>query len=155
MQIIRRRAWWVLFGISIVIALLALGDIVVGAEFEPEGPLAVGGKTLEDFEAESPGASRVLDFRARIGGIDLLALGLLAAIVTWFPYRAGQRWSWGAMWILPGWAASFVVIPLLYGLAPGRSLTAAMLSGPILALLAAVALIIDAGRFGSRRATGS
>jgi hypothetical protein len=155
MQVIRRRAWWVLFGISIVIALLAVGDIVVGAAFEPEGPLAVGGRTLEDIAAASPEASRVLDFRARLGGVDLLALGLLLAIVTWFPYRAGQRWSWGAMWVLPGWAASFVVVPLLYGLAPGQSLTAAMLSGPILALLAAAALVVDAGRFSARRVAGS
>jgi hypothetical protein len=107
------------------------------------------------YSTVKPEASRVLDFRARIGGVDLLALGLLLAIVTWFPYRAGQRWSWGALWVLPGWAASFVVVPLLYGLAPGQSLTAAMVSGPILALLAAAALVVDAGRFGSKRVASS
>ena len=37
---------------------------------------------------------------------------------------------------------------LLYGLAPGQSLTPAMLSGPVIALLAVAALVVDAGRFG-------
>ncbi len=144
---IRRRAWWVLFALSVVIALLAVGDVVVGARFEPSGPLAVGGRTLEAISSGSPEVFRVIDFHARMGGVGLLALGLLLALVTWFPYRAGERWSWRAMWVLPAWAASFLVVPMLYGLAPGQALTPAMLSGPVIALLAAAALVVDAGRF--------
>jgi hypothetical protein len=131
-----------------VIALFAVGDLVGGAPFEPDGPIAVGGRTLEEISDGSPEAFRVIDFHARMGGVDLLALGLLLVLVTWFPYRAGERWAWAAMWILPAWAASFVVVPVLYGLAPGQSLTTAMLSGPVIALIAAAALVVDAGRFG-------
>lgn len=147
MSAIRERLWWVPFGLSIAIALLAMGDIVVGASFEPEGTLAIGGVTPADVATASPEASRVLDFRMRMGGVTLLALGVLLAVMTWFPYRSGERWSWCALWVLPAWAVSFVVVPLVYGLAPGQSLTSAMLSGPVIALLAAAALVLDARRF--------
>ena len=93
MPAIRRRLWWVLLGLSIAIALLAAGDIVVGASFEPEGPPAIGGRILTAIATASPEASRVLDFRARMGGVSLLALGVLLAVLTWLhtgPASAGR-----------------------------------------------------------------
>lgn len=152
---IRRVAWWVLFGLSAVIALLGIGDMVAGAGFEPEGPVAVGGATLDELAAASPAAWRVLDFKARTGGLDLLAVGVLLALIAWFPYRSGERWAWAAMWVLPAWAMGFVALPTLYGLAPGRSLTGPMLSGPVIAIIASVALVLDAGRFLGRGADTS
>jgi hypothetical protein len=151
---VRARLWWLLLGLSLVIILLAIGDIAGGASFEPEGPRAVGGLTLTEIEAASPGALRVLDFKARGGGVDLLAVGVLLALITWFPYRAGERWSWYAMWVLPAWAAAFVVLPALYGLAPGQSLTGPMLSGVVIAAIAAGCLVLDAPRFRKRATDG-
>ncbi len=147
MSAVRARLWWLLTGLSLIIVLLAIGDIAGGAAFEPEGSRAMGSVTLAQIEAASPGAMRVLDFKARAGGVVLLAVGVLLSIVAWIPYRAGLRWAWFAMWVLPAWAAAFVVMPTLYGLAPGQSLTGPMLSGLVIAAIAAGALVLDAPRF--------
>jgi hypothetical protein len=48
---------------------------------------------------------------------------------------------------LPIWALSSLVLGLVYGLAPDQPLPPPMVSGPVVAAIAAFALLIDAGRF--------
>jgi hypothetical protein len=71
----------------------------------------------------------------------------LLLVILLVPHRRGERWAWTTLWILPAWAA---VTPLLYvafGTAADRPPAPPMISGPIIAVLAAAALLIDLPRF--------
>ncbi len=154
MSIVARRAWQVLFVIAALIFLLGIGDIAGGVAFEPTTPLAISGQSIDQLQAGSPAAYRVIDFGSRHGGINLVLIGLLLAALAWFPYRAGRRWAWFAMWTLPAWAIGSLVVGLVYGFAAGQGIPAAMLSGPVFSLIAAVLLLLDAGRFRRPEAAG-
>ena len=141
---------WILLGLGVILALLGVGDILVGAGFDAESAPALTGLTLDEIAGESPAATVLLDARARAGGTSLVALGVLLAIVARIPYRQGQRWAWVAMWILPAWALAITFLPLGAGLAPGQSPTASSISGMVIAGIAAAVLVIDRRLFTGR-----
>ncbi len=147
MNAVRRRAWWVLLALGVVVALFGIGDTLIGVAFDPTIPLGVTGLTTAELEAASPAAYRMIDYGARAGGPTLALLGVLFSVIVVIPYRGGRRWAWIAMWGLPVWALSSLVLGLAYGLAPGQPLPPPMISGPVVAAIAALALLIDLGRF--------
>jgi hypothetical protein len=95
-SIVARRAWQVLLILAAVITLLGIGDMLGGVAFEPTTPLAISGQSIDQIQAGSPAAYRVIDFGARHGGINLAIIGVLLAALAWFPYRACRRWAWFA-----------------------------------------------------------
>ena len=140
----RRHAWWGLFGLGVLIALLGIGDLVVGPEFDAALLVAIGGTPLADLASVGP-AYRAIDFGIRSGGLDFALVGTLFAVIAAIPLRGGQRWAWRTMWLLPTWMATSFVFTLAYGLAPGQDIPASSASGPVLALIA-VALLVVAPR---------
>lgn len=98
-------------------------------------------------EAESASAYRLLDFMSRVGGTNLLMVGILMTAILLIPFRHGQRWAWWLMWILPAWAAAASVTIFIFGVAPGQAPPPPMISGVILAVLAAAILLISTPRF--------
>jgi hypothetical protein len=147
MDAIRRRAWWGLAALSAVLALLGLGDLLGGPEFESTTAVTLTGRTLAELEAASPDAYRVLDHAARGGGITLTALGAALTAIVAFAYRRGDRWAWPAMWLLPGWLLAGFVLALVSGTAPGQALSTPALSGAVMAAIAVVLLAVDLPRF--------
>jgi hypothetical protein len=150
--LVARRGWQVLAILGAVIALLGVGDLVGGVAFEPTTPQAISGRPLSELEAASREAYRVIDFRAREGGITLAIVGILLAVVAWRPYRLGKTWAWWTMWALPVWASSVLVAMLAYGLAPGQAPSVAALSGPLISLIAAAILLLDRRRIAAAEA---
>ena len=63
------------------------------------------------------------------------------------PYRAGERWAWWLAWFLPAWAAAVPLQFLAFGVAAGEPPAPPMISGPIVAGLAAGVLLLDRRRF--------
>ncbi|HEX4817631.1 MAG TPA: hypothetical protein VFV66_33230, partial [Nonomuraea sp.] len=78
---------------------------------------------------------------------NLVLIGILLAVIVAIPYRGGQRWAWWAMWILPVWAALVPIQYLIIGTAAGQPPAPPMMSGPIVAAIAAGVLLIDQQRF--------
>jgi hypothetical protein len=147
--LVARRGWQVLATLGAVIVLLGLGDVVGGVAFEPTGAMAISGRSLPELQAASPEAYRVIDFRAREGGITLAIVGILLAVIAWRPYRLGKAWAWWTVWALPVWASSVLVAMLIYGLAPGQPPSSAALSGPLFSVIAGAILLADRRRFAS------
>jgi hypothetical protein len=83
----------------------------------------------------------------RTQGLSIAAFGLLLTTVLLVPYRAGQRWSWYTAFILPAWAILVPLTYLTFGLAPGAPPSPPMLSGPGFAVVSALVLVADRGRF--------
>jgi hypothetical protein len=144
---LQHNAWWGLVGLTVIIGLFGITDVTGGITADPGIPLGITGKTVAELEAESASAYRLLDFVARVGGSNLVVIGVLMTTILLVPFRGGQRWAWWVMWILPAWAAAAGLGILIYGVAPGQAPPPPMISGPIFAVLAAAILLLSAPRF--------
>jgi hypothetical protein len=147
MDRVRRRLWWVLPALSIMVVVFGVSDLLVGITSDPSVTVAIIGLTPSELETASAPGYRLADFLVRTRGLEVAAFGLLLTIVLLVPYRAAQRWAWYAAFILPAWAIAVSLTFLAFGLAPGQPPPPAMVSGPIFAVLSAVVLVVDRGRF--------
>jgi len=130
-----------------ILALFGIGDVVGGVTVDPGISLAIVGLSPGEIEAQGASAYRMWDYATRSAGITLAIVGVLMMVITAIPYRAGARWAWRVMWVLPLWAISVPVMYLAFGIAPGQPPAPPMISGPILAAIATLVLIADRARF--------
>jgi hypothetical protein len=144
---VRRRLWWVLPALSIMVVVFGVSDLLVGITSDPSVTVAIIGLTPSELETSSAGGYRLADFLVRTRGLEVAAFSLLLTIVLLVPYRGAQRWAWYAALILPAWAIAVSLTFLAFGMAPGQSPPPAMVSGPFFAVLSAVVLVVDRGRF--------
>ena len=144
---IRQRAWWALGAIAVTLGLFGVTDVAMGAKADPGISLAVVGMDPAALEAAQPDAYRMFDFLTRSQGLVLGIFGLLALAVVAIPYRAGQPWAWRVLWLLPAWAIGVPVLYLISGTAAEQPPAPPMISGPVVAVVAAGALLVDRGRF--------
>ena len=144
---VRRRLWWVLPILSMVLVVFGVSDMLIGITSDPGIPVAIIGLTPSELEAASADGYRLADFMVRTQGLAITAFGVLLTIVLLVPYRAGQRWSWYAAFTLPVWAIAVPLAYLGFGLAPGAPPSPPMYSGPIVAALSVLVLVADRGRF--------
>ena len=147
MRHLRGRAWWVLAFFAAMIVVFGVGDALVGVAADPAITVTLSGLPLAEVQAQDPIGYRLFDFAARSGGMNLALLGLLLGVLIAVPYRAGQRWAWWTLWALPVWAALVPVAYVVFGTAPGQPPAPPMISGPIVAVVAALALLLDRQRF--------
>ena len=140
---LRRHGWWALFAVALLLAIFGITDIVSGAAADVAIPEGLTGKTIAELEAESPDAFGMYDFAARGNGWNLVLLGTLIGVIVAIPFRRGERWAWWAAWALPVWAAAVPVFFLVAGVQPDRPPPPPMVSGPIIAALCAVTLMVS------------
>ena len=148
MTALRQRAWWILAAIGALLAVFGVVDVLSGAQADPGIALAISGQSLDGVRATDPVGFRLFDFATRALGLLLAVFGALVLVLAAGPYRLSGQWAWRALWLLPIWA---IAVPLLYlgfGVAPGQPPAPPMVSGPIIAVLAAGALWLDRSRFG-------
>jgi hypothetical protein len=151
MNALRRRAWWALVFLTVLLALFGIGDVLIGPAFDPGIALGLTGLTHAELQAESAAGYLLLDFYTRAGGAHLFVMGAALTMIVLVPYRAGHTWAWWTLWLFPAWTAVALAVNLAFGVAPGQTPPPPMISGPILGAIAVLALLIDAPRFfGSR-----
>ena len=144
---LRRRLWWVLPALSVMVVVFGVSDLLVGITSDPSVTVAIIGLTPSELETASAPGYRLADFLVRTRGLEVAAFGLLLTIVLLVPYRAAQRWAWYAAFILPAWAIAVSLTFFTFGMAPGQPPPPAVVSGPIFAVLSAVVLVVDRRRF--------
>lgn len=149
---LRRRVWWLLVAMTVLIVLFGVGDVLVGAAADPAIAQGLSGLSLAELEALDAATYRLFDFFTRTQGLVLVAFGLAMSTILLIPYRQGRGWAWWTAWLLPAWSLSVLAIYAVWGLAPDQPLPPPMVSGPILALIAATALLLDRRRFGATEA---
>lgn len=145
----RDRAWWLLIVIAALLVVFGIGDVLVGATADPGIALAIAGVAPEALRAASPEGFRLFDFATRGLGLALTLFGLILLVVLLRPYRRGESWAWAAVWLLPAWAVAVAILYLAYGTRPDQPPAPPMISGPIVAVLAGLVLILDRRRFGT------
>jgi hypothetical protein len=146
----RPRLWWGLAAMTVMLVLFGLTDILAGLRADPGITVALTGLTPDELEARSPEGFRLADYMARSAGLVLLGFGVVMTAIVAIPYRRREHWAWLVAWTLPVWAALVPVGYLAIGLAPNVPPPPPMISGPIIAVLAAAILLIDRGAFAAR-----
>ena len=144
---VRRRAWWFLIFVAVVLVIFGIVDMASGAQADPGISLAIAGASPDDVRSVDPLGYRLFDFATRALGLALVVFGLLLGVVLLGPYRRGRPWAWAAAWLLPAWAIAVPLLYLAFGTMPGQPPAPPMVSGPIIAVVAAVVLLLDRGRF--------
>lgn len=92
------RASWILLAavaISTILSGLYVGLTPTGAQTE------LSGRTWEEFAAVDPEVAKIYSLDLVLLGMALTAFGILGTIVTFLPYRRGERWAWFALWLIP------------------------------------------------------
>jgi hypothetical protein len=151
MQRLQRNAWRGLLVLAVLIGLVGLWALINGIEEDQSVPLGLTGRSPAELAAESPDGYRFADFGVRAGGMGLVVIGGTLASVVVFAFRAMQQWAWWALWALPIWAASSVILVLIMGIAPGQAPPWPMISGTVVGALSAALLLVSAPRFFWRR----
>ena len=59
------------------------------------------GRSWEQFAAQDTEVAAIHTMYLAVLGIIWAAFGLLAAIISFAPYRRGDRWAWYALWLVP------------------------------------------------------
>jgi hypothetical protein len=144
---LRRSAWWFLVLVAVVLVIFGVLDMLNGAQADPGISLAIAGASPDEVRSAEPLGYRLFDFATRGLGLALVVLGLLFLAVLLGPYRRGRPWAWRATWLLPAWAIGVPLLYLAFGTAPGQPPAPPMVSGPIIAILAAAVLLLDRARF--------
>ena len=147
MEMMRRRAWWLLIIFAGAITIFGAQDIVFGAAADRAIALGLTGRTHEELLAESADTYRMYDFTARTQAVTLVAAGMLLLGILLVPYRAGESWAWRLMWVLPAYALSVPAMYLIYGLVPGAPPPPPLVSGSIVGVLSVAVLLTDHRRF--------
>ncbi|GAA1807782.1 hypothetical protein [Agromyces neolithicus] len=101
-------SWGLLALATILGALNGLYVLVVPVGGQTE----LTGRTWDQFAADDAEMASLYSMDLALLGITWVAFGLLAAVVSLFAYRLGERWSWYALWL----------VPLAYGGAAARML---------------------------------
>lgn len=153
MGALRRRAWWYLVALSVLIALFGVGDLIGGVTVDPGITLGLTGLTPAELGAQSAAGYRAFDFTTRTQGVSLVVMGVVLTAILLIPYRAGRRWAWNTMWILPAWTVASVILYVGFGVAPGQPPPPPMVSGPLLGAIAVVVLLLDRRRFSDAEAS--
>jgi hypothetical protein len=140
---VRRHSWKVLLAVAVMLAIFGLTDIASGASADPAIGRALTGMSLAELQQDGPAAYRLFDFQSRVNGWSLVLIGVLLAAVIVGPYRRRESWAWLAAWTLPAWAAGVPLFYLVAGLAPDEAPPPPAISGPIVAIVAVVLLLLD------------
>jgi hypothetical protein len=143
MRWFERHAWWLLLASAVISFVFGLGDLLAGA---PDNALAVTGQSNADLAAQSPQAYGLIQESVRIGGIQLMAIGIVSAAILLLAFRRNLAWAWWTMWSLPVMSAALAVIHLTT-VAAGQSPAIPAYSGSLVAILTAAALLLSAPRF--------
>jgi len=148
-----RVALGIQLAIAIVLVVFGISDIANGPDADPAITMGMVGQTVDEIRASEPTGFRLYDFVTRGNGLNLVVIGALFVSILAVPYRSGDRWAWATMWLLPAWALATPVFVIWFGPAPGTMLPPPALSGPIVAVVAGLALLVDRRRFARRTPT--
>ncbi|MCC6174896.1 MAG: hypothetical protein IT305_06300 [Chloroflexi bacterium] len=141
-----RHAWLVWAGISMLFALFGLDDFRQGAATYGGGERVlfegISGTTWDALQASQPAVANMVDTLVRMSGIDLAILGLLSLAIALTGVRRGERWAWRAMWALPLWLITQIVVLTLANKVPGAGVPVPVMSGTFLLVVTLPTLLL-------------
>jgi len=131
----RQVGWTLVFAVA-CIQVLAGGALLLGstqASFEQD--TGVGWSVVE---AAFPTVTAQFEIVSQSSLAGAFVVGLYAVLVCAFGLRAGQRWAWSAMWLMPAF-----MLPGIFGLLATDNQQAYGYFGLALVAVAALGLLLS------------
>lgn len=96
-NLVPQASWFLLAGVTLFTALNGLWVAItpVGSQTD------ISGRTWEQFAAADPEVATIYAMDLVLLGMTLTAFSILGMIVTFIPYRHGERWAWFTLWLIP------------------------------------------------------
>jgi hypothetical protein len=146
-----RHAWKVLLGVSLVIGIFGMGDMLGGAADLQNGETvmmhSLTGMSWNELQAASPNGANLIDMKFRTDGASLATIALLSIAVCLTGFRRGQRWAWYALWAIPVWIALTVLFVWNAVKHPDYGTPVPIISGSILFVLCVTLLALSYRKF--------
>lgn len=146
-----RHAWKVFLGLSLVIGLFGVGDMIAGGSTFQSGEAVtmqgITGMSWEELQAVSPRVANFIDLQVRTGGAHLIIIALLSITVCLTGLRRGGRWAWYAMWAWPLWMVLVVPVFLNVEKVPGSGTPVPAISGSFFFVLTVLTLALSYRKF--------
>jgi hypothetical protein len=146
-----RHAWKVFAGLSLIVVLFGVGDVLSGGLTFQTGEdvlfHSLSGTTWGALNATAPGPANLIDYQVRTGGVYLFMTGLLSLSITLTALRHGDRWAWYAMWV---WPLGIVLIEgqLLSSVrTPGSGIPVPVISGTMFIIVSVATLTLSYRRY--------
>jgi hypothetical protein len=95
----KSRAWVVLFILGILLSLNMLFLLIVGGgtdQFESDTGVA-----WTELNSAYPTVAQQVIVQEQLLAIGFLGFALFISVIAYVPYRAGEKWSWYALLIMP------------------------------------------------------
>ena len=144
--LVERYAWIVLLGVSIILGLFGVGDMLGGAADLQNGETvlmhSLTGMSWNELQAASPGAANLIDQKFRSDGASLTTLALLSSVICLMGFRRRERWAWVALWAVPAWMALTVFFVSSAVRYPAYGTPIPVISGSIFIVLWAGSLLL-------------
>lgn len=124
-----RHLWLLFAGFGLILVGAALLHIFVGplSGFIPADELT--GLSWEEIQADPEVFANVM-IPSRIFGLAGLGMGVWLLLISAFPFRRGEKWTWFAVWYVPVFVSGFLLLgPRTY---VGTSITILILVGGLL-----------------------
>jgi hypothetical protein len=100
-----RHTWKVFAGLSLIVVLFGVGDVLSGGLTFQTGEdvlfHSLSGTSWSELNTTAPGPANLIDYQVRAGGVYLFMTGLLSLSIALTALRHGDRWAWYAMWVWP------------------------------------------------------
>jgi hypothetical protein len=146
-----RFSWLALLGVSVIIGLFGVGDMLGGAADLQNGETvmmhSLTGLSWNELQAVSPGAANLIDLKFRTDGAALATLALLSAAICLTGWRRGERWAWYVLWAIPAWMALTALFTWSAVKHPEYGTPIPVISGAIFLVLWVTVLALSYRRF--------
>lgn len=128
-------------------ALFGLADIALASIADPTVTEAVVDLSPAEVQNSQPNLANLIDLLIRLSGLFSFSFSLLFMVISYTGFRKGERWAWYTLLYLP---IVYILIPLLFltvELVPGRPPPQPMVTLPIFAVIALIALFLPYRKF--------
>lgn len=139
----RQNAWRWLLGLTVIVGLFGISDLILGIDADPAIPVGVTGLTPDEIRQTSEPVARLIDLQVTAGAIQLITISALWSVIILVPYRRRERWAWYTMWTFPAWSASVALAFLFVELQPDVPVPPPAISGWVFFGLTSLLLLVS------------
>lgn len=110
-KIYEKYAWIIFLIIGIMIFAAGIPHMF-GINTDPALVETISGQTIDELKSSNPMFFNLYNFYFSGGGLSDIGFAFFLIIISLTAYRKGQKWSWYALWFVPVFFLTWILISL-------------------------------------------